>query len=156
MMGVQCRNFLYVSKVNDYTNMARTNNAPTGVKVISVLYYIGAVISILAGLAFLIGAGVLSRVLAEIPVLGALGAGLFVAGGIVMIAFGVLGFFIGRGLWNTRNWARILVIVFSALGVLSGLLTIIGGDFSGILGLIINGLIGGYLLFNDAVKKAFA
>jgi len=69
---------------------------PTGVKVISVLYYIGAVFAFLSGLVLIFSASALSSI---IPLLGTMG----VIGGIVLMAVGVLGFFVGRGL---SQWSK--------------------------------------------------
>jgi hypothetical protein len=130
---------------------------PTGVKIISVLYYIGAVLFALLGILFIVGAGMINTIASEIPLIAELGAGLFVVAGIIMIALGVLAFFIGKGLWKAKSWARILVIILSCLGVLSTLISMIQGDISSnIFNLLLNGVIGGYLWFNNSVKKAFA
>jgi len=130
---------------------------PTGVKVIAVLYYIGAVLGVIFGLLLLVGAGMTSTIANQIPLLGTLGAGLFVVGGIIMIGLGILGFFVGRGLWQARPWARIVAIIFAALGTLTAIISMIQGNISGnILNLVIQLVIGGYLLFSNNVKQAFA
>jgi len=132
-------------------------NVPVGVKIISVLYYIGAVVLILLGILLIVGAGFIGTILQSIPLLGALGAGLFIVIGIILIVFAVLSFFLGRGLWKAQKWARIVVIVFSVLGVLFALLAIVQGQIlNNLLSLIINAVIGGYLLFSKDVKAAFS
>ncbi len=137
--------------------MSSRQSVPTGVKVIAVLYYIGAILGIIFGLLFLIGTGTIDSIADQIPMLVALGASLFVVSGIILIGLGVLGFFIGRGLWKARPWARIVTIVFAALGILMAVISMIQGDIAGnILGLVIELIIGGYLLFNNNVKEAFA
>lgn len=132
-----------------------TKQIPTWVKVISVLYYIGAVVSVLLGIVMLVGGGFMGSMLESMP-FAALFGGLFAVLGIIMIALAVLAFFIGRGLWKGQKWARIIAIIFAILGVISSLISLIGGDWSQIIGLIINGLIGYYLLFVKSVKEAFA
>jgi hypothetical protein len=137
--------------------MSDGQSVPTGVKVIAVLYYIGAVLGIIFGLLFLVGAGMMGSIANQIPLLGALGAGLFVVGGIIMIGLGVLGFFVGRGLWKARPWARIVAIIFAALGILMAVISMIQGSIaSNIFNLVIQLVIGGYLLFSNNVKQAFA
>jgi hypothetical protein len=123
---------------------------PTGVKVIAVLYYIGAVLTILGGIMMFIGSGFLATI---VPFL----SGFAIAGGVLMLALGVLGFFIGRGLWNGRNWARIVALIFAVIGLVGAIMGMVGGAIgSNIFGLIINGLIGWYLGLNANVKQAFA
>lgn len=142
--------------------MSDKQSVPTGVKIIAVLYYIGTFFGIIFGLLFLVGAGALNSVANKIPslgVLGTLGAGLFIIGGIIVIGLGVLSFFIGRGLWKAKNWARIVAIVFAALGILMSMIMMImmpGSIVSNIFNLVIDLLIGGYLLFSKDVKQAFA
>jgi hypothetical protein len=132
-----------------------SKQVPTGVKIISVLYYIGAVASLLFGILMIVGAGALGALIENIP-FAALFGGLFVVLGIVMIALAVLSFFIGRGLWKGQKWARIIVIIFAILGLIGAIFNLINGQWSSIISLIINGVIGYYLLFSKSVKAAFA
>jgi len=122
---------------------------PTGVKIISVLYYIGAVFSLIAGIVAFAGGAFFTTVLPKFI------AGIAAIAGIVFIILAVLGFFIARGLWKGQNWARILAIVFAILGVISALIAIISGGYQGIVSLVINAIIGYYLWFNKGVKAAF-
>jgi hypothetical protein len=125
---------------------------PTGVKVISVLFYIGAALTVLGGIALLIGGGLLGGLvsLSEIPLIGALGAGVAVLAGIIYIALGVLMFFVGRGLWKGANWARIVAIILAIIGLLSSIMSI------AIISIIIDAAVAGYLLFSKDVKAAFS
>ena len=127
---------------------------PTGVKVISVLYYIGAVVELLLAVALFFGAG---AVASKLPLnLGALGSALFIVLGIVLLGIAVLSFFVGRGLWKAQKWARIVAIIFSVLGVLFAILGMVQGQVaSNVVSLVISGAIGGYLLFSSSVKAAF-
>lgn len=72
---------------------------------------------------------------------GILALGDDVAAGLVLMAvssvLAILYFLLARGLWNMRNWARIIIIIFQILGVLISLLQIslkivIGGSISAI------------------------
>ncbi len=134
--------------------MAEQKGVPTGVKIISVLYYIGSVLMLLLGLAAIFGAGAFASMLSQIGPLSLLGAGMFVVMGVISVALAVLFFFIGKGLWNGKSWARIVAIVLAALSILNGIYSIATGQ-GGWVGLIIQLVIGGYLLFNSGVKEAF-
>lgn len=123
-------------------------NMPVGVKILAVLAYIGAVLALLAGIAMFFGSAVF------VTYLGAF-AGLTVVAGIIMIAFAVLYFFIGRGLWKGQNWARIVAIILSVLGLISALFSIATAVSSSVISLIINIVIIWYLGFKPNVKKAF-
>lgn len=123
-----------------------------GVKIISIFYYIGAALAVLSGIGFLLGAGFLEGLFPEI---GILGSALFVFVAIFLLGLAVLFFFIARDLGRYKNWARIVVIVLSIIGVLQAIFSIVQGE-GGILDFIISGVIGGYLLFSKQVKQAFA
>jgi hypothetical protein len=132
--------------------VSRRAGVPTGVKVISVLYYIAALLFLMGGLALIIGSNALNSVLGTLgPLVAILGS----VAGIIFLALAVLFFFVGKDLWRGRNWARVTVLVLSALGILSGLYAIALGDLTSITGLVINLIIGGYLLLNRSVKAAF-
>ena len=129
---------------------------PTGVKVISILYYIGAVISLTFGILLVAGAGAIADYLTQFMMIDILGSGLLIIAGIILIVMAIVDFFIGRGLWKGMNWARILAVIFAVIGLISSLINLIGGDFTQIFSLVIDGLIGWYLWFNVNVKKAFS
>ena len=126
---------------------------PTGVKVISVLYYIGTVLELIFGVLLFVGSGAIKT---KVPLLAFLGPFLII-GGIILIGLAVLSFFVGRGLWKGKKWSRIVAIIFAVLGVLFALVGMIQGQVaSNIIGLVISAAIGGYLLFSSSVKSAFA
>jgi len=132
--------------------MAKT---PTGVKVIAVLYYIGAALAILGALGMLFGAGMMGTMMMGNSQ-GMLGGGMMAIGAVLMIGFAVLGIFVGRGLWNSQSWARIVAIIFAAIYFIMGAFALVGGAVgSGLFELVVHGTIGGYLLFNKKVIKAF-
>lgn len=93
--------------------------AQTVVKVFAVLAWIGAAFSILGGIGMLLGGGIMGSMMlgsedaAAAGIFGMLGA----AAGVVMIGLGVLYVFLGRGLWQHQNWARIATIVLGVLAL---------------------------------------
>lgn len=60
---------------------------------------------------------------------------LLAAGGVAvavgLFLGGLLGFVIARGLWNQRNWARVLYMISCGLSVLSSLLAVVGALTAG-------------------------
>lgn len=134
------------------------SKVPWQVKTIAILHYIATGLCILIGLFMLLGAkGIVSSLVASSPDLeGILTSGMIVAIGIVFFAAGVLAFFIGRGLWKLRLWAKIVAIIFAILGFLSALVSVfVAFRWTLIINLIVYGLIGGYLLFDKEAKKIF-
>ena len=127
---------------------------PTGVKIISVLHYIGAVLELLLGIMMFVGAGTIAS---KIPIIGVIGAGLFAVFGVFLLGIAILSFFVGRGLWKSQKWSRIFVIIFSVVGVLFALFGMVQGKIaSNAISLVVSASIGGYLWFNNDVKSAFA
>lgn len=132
-------------------------NTPTGVKVISVLMYIIAALLLLLSLLFFVGSQAAERALQEqYPTFATLGAAIFVLLGILLLVVGILYIFIGKGLWKGKNWAKIVAIILSALGLLQAILSIRTTVSSGILMLAINGVIIYYLGFSKEAKKFFS
>lgn len=102
------------------------NTAEIIVKVVAVLAWIGAVFSFLGGLALIFGGAFLGSMMggvmgAGMPGLGVVGGALSALGvvyGVIMIALALLYAYTGTGLWNFRNWARIVTLVFAVIAVL--------------------------------------
>jgi len=146
--------------------MKNKKNPPFGVKFISILTYIGSGLIFLIAIFFLILGITIFSSPTSMPLPSEIDLGIFgslseftgtfsIFITFILILFSILVFFIARYLWKGRVWARILVIVFSILGVLSSLISLFQGDFSSLWGLIINFLIAWYLLFNLKAKKFF-
>lgn len=88
------------------------------------------------------------------------GTGFFIMIGIIALALAVLTFFVARGLWKGKKWARIVAIILAALGIINSITNLGGGTIIGVLiwnliFLVIQLVIGGYLLFGKKVKAVF-
>lgn len=81
-------------------------------------------------------------------------AGLFGAFGIVLIIAGLIELVISWGLWTGKGWAWWLGVIFTGLGLLFALVSIVSGNLGGIVSLIIDGLIL-YYFFKPHVKQFF-
>jgi hypothetical protein len=105
-------------------------NKPAGVIVIAILYFIGAALCLVGGLLFIAGGGFLATVMSQSgqasasPLAGIM-AGLGAVAGIICLALGVIDLLVGIGLVKLKNWARIVAIVFSAIGAAFQLLGIL-------------------------------
>ncbi len=127
---------------------------PVGVKIISVWYYIGAVIIVLLSLLYLFGSRFAGSLVNRFQLFAIFGVSFFIVIGIILMGFGVLSFFIARGLWKAKNWARIAAIILACVGIFITLTYIVMGDIE-IIPILFNGIVGGYLLFNKNVKIIF-
>src|SRR3989344_1989591 len=134
------------------TGAVMQKTIPIGVKIISILFYL-----VSAGMIFSAITLMVSGIAIPIPGLGLLGSATFIVGGIILVALGVFGLFVGRGLWKGKNWTRIVAIIFMAVYIISGIISLIQGvSIITILFVLIYAFIAGYLLFSSKVKAAFA
>ena len=144
----------------------RKKEIPLGVKIISILGFIGAAFLAISAILIIIGGifVIVSHVVLPFPsevsanVINAfnmfLGPGLIVIG-LIFLVFAAIGYFISMGLLRLKNWARIVVIVLSILGAVSSLSSILFGGFGQIVPFVIQAVIAIYLIFSEKVKKAF-
>ncbi len=84
---------------------------PKGVTVLAVLWAIGGIIEIVFGATMLF-------VSPHLPKVGEIGRAMGGYITVMYVVFGIIGLIVAYGLWTLRNWARILAIVFSILGIL--------------------------------------
>ncbi|HZR28949.1 MAG TPA: hypothetical protein VFA71_09220 [Terriglobales bacterium] len=140
---------------------------PVGVTVIAILQFLGAAFLILAGIGFILGGGIIGSLLSQNSQLSGAGltgimAGLGAVFAVVLFVFAAIAAILGWGMWQLKNWARIVTLVLAGIGIVFGglgllfsllhfhVITIV---FIGIR-LAINALIIWYLLQPD-VKAAF-
>ena len=146
--------------MEEITKISEKRVVPIGVKIIAVLYYIYATLLIspfifaFAAEFFHIGCWEGRNLTPFIDVIFCWALPIFFTNYIVfaILIFGVFTFFIGRGLWKGRNWARIGVLIWVILYFFGSYY------FTGyipISSLIINLAIAGYLLFSKGVRRAF-
>jgi ABC-type enterochelin transport system permease subunit len=129
---------------------------PVLVRVISVLDYISVAGCIFISVLFFTQNRVLDLIPMKISQLSILGSDIYLTGGIVFVFTAVFVFFLAMGLWKGKNWARYIEIVLAVIGFVTALfLLIFKGEKIFIVNLVVHGLIGGYLMFNQDVRDAF-
>ena len=155
-----------VAKKEVKSKPTRKKEIPLGVKIISILGFIGAILLAIIGIFMIIGgifilaSHVVIPFPSEVPanvinlINTFLGPGLIVIG-LIFLVFAAIGYFISMGLLRLKNWARIVVIVLSILGAVSSLSSILFGGFGQIVPFVIQAVIAIYLIFSEKVKKAF-
>lgn len=100
--------------------VARTGEVPPAVKWTAIYWYVTAGLLALFGLGmFTLIPIILAASAGDSAEGAAAGSAVFGVLGFVMIAFAVLYAFLGMSLMKLRNWARVVSIVFAALGLLS-------------------------------------
>lgn len=128
---------------------------PAGIKVISILYYIGSAIAALTGLMMIFGASFFIQTFAETAGLPEAGAGIIRIVGVISIAVGIISFFIAKNIGRGKNWARITAIVFAAIGALQAVIEMINGAGTSIVILALDAFIIYYLGFSKEGKGYF-
>ncbi|MEM2707612.1 MAG: hypothetical protein QXQ30_00845 [Candidatus Pacearchaeota archaeon] len=126
--------------------------AKTLVLVIAILYFIFAALSLIAAIAIFLGGNFVASLM-PIPGGKAFIGAISIILGIVFLIGAVIDLFVGIGLLRYNNVARIVAIVFSVLGIIMALPSVIYGI--GIISLIINGGIFYLLTFQKEVVDLF-
>jgi hypothetical protein len=90
---------------------------PTGVTIISVLAFIGAVCLLFAALGMFLGGAILSSMAGRpgVGMMAGIGGAIV---GVVFLGIAAVDLILGIGLWKLQNWARILTVVLLIVGVI--------------------------------------
>lgn len=110
---------------------------PFGVTLIAILAVLGGIGSFLSGLA----------VIAILPLLG------IILGGI-LIVIGLAYFAVAYGLWKGLNWAWVITLIVSVIGIIVGLVSLAVGNMGAIFHVIVNAIVI-YYLYRPNVKAYF-
>ena len=102
--------------------------------------------------ALLQGIGGLLIIIAGLVLMSDLGGGGGALMFLFMLALGGLGFAVAWGLWNMKNWARLVVVAFTSLGVIGNVISMCATFSSGdggatIIGVLVGIGIGGYIAY---------
>ncbi len=112
-------------------------NRPLGVTIIAILAVIGGIGSFFSGMA----------VIVLIPVIGIIFGGIFVI-------IGLSYFVVAYGLWKGLNWAWIITLIVSVIGIVVGLGSLVVGNIGAIFHIIVNAIVI-YYLYRPNVKAYF-
>lgn len=156
--------------VDTYPTINTEKTAPTGLKVISIILYIFAGILILSDLFYFVliffNTSLLGSSLSQIiSILVLSSPAFFIILGVLYLGLGIFNFFIARGLWRIKDWARALTVVLSIYAFFPACLTLvllITGPTQPLIGFILTSfalLFSGfsmvYLSFGKSAKDAF-
>lgn len=135
---------------------------PTGVTVLAVLSYIGCGLLVIFAICSVVFSSFIAAIMKNNPMGGTIAAGVGVVAAVVFFCIAVIAFALGWGLWNLKNWARLVTLVITGirllLGTYSAIFSLLHFNILALVFIIIvlgiNGLIFWYLLQPD-VKQAF-
>jgi len=127
-----------------------SKNIPTGVKISSVVYFIKAILLVLIPILIFVRAATIFGDL-ETFFGGLLAIVLLIIG----IPFSILFIIAAIKLRKGSNGWRIFAIIFSIIGFILGIFNLSLGGWFGIVHVIINGYVVGYLLFSKEAKHFF-
>ena len=127
---------------------------PLGLRIISIIYYIATVFSLIIAILAFTAPGIIKNV----PGFGANIAAnplAFVILGIIFIILSGLSFFIAQGIQRIDNKARMALLVLCAINVIGGIISIIEGSYLSSINLAFNLAIGLYITLNKKVRREF-
>jgi len=113
---------------NGRENMA---DRPFGIAILAVLNFLAGFLALLLGITLLgfgalLSAATLSGA-TQNPQIETFLAAIGALAGVIVLILAIIILLIGRGLWKGSNWARILIMIFLVLGVLSNAWSIVQG-----------------------------
>jgi len=118
------------------------SDRPIGVTILGVLWILGGLLMMVSGF---VGGTLLS-----IEGLGGLGAAM----GVIFLVIGIIDLLLGVGCFLAWSWVWIVGIIFSVIGILIGLVSLVTSGLGALVGIIIAAIILWYL-FQPQVKAYF-
>jgi hypothetical protein len=119
---------------------------PTGVTLIALYHFLAAALLILLAIALMVGGTVLGGTFGSGRFGGALGLFVGVVGAAITLVFAVVAGVAGYGVWNLREWGRILCIALAAIALLFSVPGLL------MMGLHLGFFFGGYRLIRIAIS----
>lgn len=126
-----------------------SNKRPTGLKTISIIECILAVLFLLVALNLFSNPSYLNEFPAELSAFSPISVG------ISFLLIAIIFAFLGLYLWKMKNWVRIAHLVIYGLLLILGIISLISGSLYSIIDVLIEALIIWYLGFNKNVIKMF-
>jgi lysylphosphatidylglycerol synthetase-like protein (DUF2156 family) len=132
---------------------------PTGIKIISIFFYLVCASLLMLGLLCFIGAGFISSMLGNSPIFESVASyfNLIIIGlGIILLTFSICYLLTAIFLWKGRKKAKIAALILTILSLVISLLVMISTNIiNNLLGFVINIAILIYLIFNNNSKNFF-
>jgi hypothetical protein len=137
-----------------------TGTRPLGVSIIAILNVISGIIMLIGGVGLAAVGSALPTMTTVNPnaggqmaLVGLLGGGA-AAVGAVLIVLGIVSFIVAWGLFKGKGWAWTVTIILSAISVIMGIISLVGGNFGAVVNIIIAGVVI-YYLYRPHVKAYF-
>jgi uncharacterized membrane protein HdeD (DUF308 family) len=111
--------------------MESQKHRPLGVTIVAILTAIGGLIFFGSGLTLLI-----------------------IGFGFLLLVLGIAYLVMAYGLWNGRGWAWTITLILSVIGIIVAIGTIVAGNVSAVISIIIHGVVI-YYLYRPNVKAFF-
>lgn len=138
----------------------KSTSRPTGVTIIAILNIISGIIMIVGGVGLAAIGSVLPAMTTLNPnaggqtaLVGLLGAG-GIAVGAILIILGIISFIVAWGLLKGQAWAWTVTLILSIISIITGIVSLVGGNAGAIVNVIIAGVVI-YYLYRPHVKTYF-
>jgi len=127
---------------------------PLGLKIIIVIYSVAFLLYLLIGIIAFTSKGIIKKIpnfsISSLPETQA-----FSIIGAIFVILAILVVLTVVGLLKSKNWARILLIIFCVLNVLGGIISVFEGNFLSLINLLFNAGVSSYLILAKGAKKTF-
>ena len=137
----------------------KIKEAPEGVKILAFVYFAGALALMILGItAFSLADSVRSADPSALAAanLSQSNFGVILTAGIFLVLFAILEYFVGKGILEAKDWARMFMGLLSFISFVLAIRSLFNGMYaSSLSGIALNGLILWYLFFKDSTKKFF-
>ena len=137
-----------------------SKSRPTGVTIIAVLNIISGIIMLIGGFGLAAIGSILPTMTTidpnasgQMALAGLLGPAGVALGGILII-LGIISFIVAWGLLKGKGWAWSLTMILSIISIIINIVSLVGGNFGGVVNIIISGIII-YYLYRPHVKAFF-
>ena len=133
-------------------------NIPEGIWILAIISFVGAIVTAVFTKISFVAIGYLPAMNQWMVSQNLLPVGfqkvVFVS--IFLLSITLLGYFMGRGLLKSQNWARIVLGVYMALGIITSVIGLGNGlIIANLSTIIVNGFVVWYLFFKESTKEFF-
>jgi hypothetical protein len=125
---------------------------PTGIKIISVVYYLSAVLYLAIAVISLFFPDIIFKI-PDFNEITNSSASIII--GVIFILLTIFSITVATGIRKLKSWARIAIIIFCSLNIIGGIFSVVEGSYLSLINLIFNLLIASYLIFSKKIRESF-
>ena len=129
-------------------------NLPFWIKAISVVYYVGAALSVIIAVLAFSKSGIITKVPGYAQNIASHSQA-FSYLGALFVFLSIFFFLVALGLQNRNNVARIALLAFCGINLIGGIMSVIEKSYLSFVSIAFNAAVFSYLLFSKKIRKEF-